>query len=393
MRNIIRNGAALVAAIGLLTACGERPPIKTEQLGYRGTGMEQNVNPRIMAKLVAANQVGPVQPAADGSGPLASEVYQNVQVLKDLSVGEFTRVMLSMVDWVAPADQKNCTYCHNNENYADEGKYQYQVARRMLQMTREINSNWKSHVAATGVTCHTCHRGQPVPPYVWYIDPGSGRENAFVGTRAGQNSAVTGLGITTIGHSSLPYDPYSPFLLGDSPIRVNGPTALPTGNRKSIQQAEWTYSLMVHMSESLGVNCTYCHNSRAWASWEQSRPQRSTAWYGIRMARALNNEYLVPLTDTFPQHRLGPKGDVAKVNCQTCHQGANKPYYGASMAKDYPELQGAKPMPVAAPADGASDAAAATADAASPSAPDAAAPAAGATPMAKTAAGGSAAAG
>jgi photosynthetic reaction center cytochrome c subunit len=390
MRNIIRNGAALVAAIGLLTACGERPPIKTEQLGYRGTGMEQNVNPRIMAKLVAANQVGPVQPAADGSGPLASEVYQNVQVLKDLSVGEFTRVMLSMVDWVAPADEKNCTYCHNNENYADEGKYQYQVARRMLQMTRDINSNWKSHVAATGVTCHTCHRGQPVPPYVWYIDPGSGRENAFVGTRAGQNSAVTGLGITTIGHSSLPYDPYSPFLLGDSPIRVNGPTALPTGNRKSIQQAEWTYSLMVHMSESLGVNCTYCHNSRAWASWEQSRPQRSTAWYGIRMARALNNEYMVPLTDTFPQHRLGPKGDVAKVNCQTCHQGANKPYYGASMAKDYPELQGAKPMPVAAPADGASDAAAATADAASPSAPDAAA--AGA-PMAKAAAVGPAAAG
>ena len=387
MRNIIRNGAALIAAVGLLAACGERPPIKTEQLGYRGTGMEQNVNPRIMAELVAANQVGPVQPAADGSGPLASEVYQNVQVLKDLSVGEFTRVMLSMVDWVAPADEKNCTYCHNNENYADESKYQYQVARRMLQMTRDINSNWKSHVAGTGVTCHTCHRGQPVPPYVWFVDPGSGRENAFVGTRAGQNSAVTGLGITTIGHSSLPYDPYSPFLLGDMPIRVNGPTALPTGNRKSIQQAEWTYSLMVHMSDSLGVNCTYCHNSRAWASWEESRPQRSTAWYGIRMARALNNEYMVPLTDTFPQHRLGPTGDVAKVNCQTCHQGANKPYYGTSMAKDYPELQGAKPMPVVAPAEGAAADAAATAAAAPTAAPDAAAPAAAAdAPMARAAA-------
>ena len=369
MRNIIRNSAAVIAAIGLLTACGERPPIKTEQLGYRGTGMEQNVNPRIMAKLVEANQVGPVQPAADGSGPLASEVYQNVQVLKDLSVGEFTRVMLSMVDWVAPADEKNCTYCHNNENYADESKYQYQVARRMLQMTRDINSNWKSHVAATGVTCHTCHRGQPVPPYVWYADPGSGRENAFVGTRAGQNSAVTGLGITTIGHSSLPYDPYSPFLLGDMPIRVNGPTALPTGNRNSIKQAEWTYSLMVHMSDSLGVNCTYCHNSRAWASWEESRPQRSTAWYGIRMARALNNEYMVPLTDTFPQHRLGPTGDVAKVNCQTCHQGVNKPYGGASMAKDYPELQRAKPLPAAA--DAAAEGAAATATEATTTAGDA----------------------
>jgi photosynthetic reaction center cytochrome c subunit len=359
MKHLIRNGIATLVALGWLGGCGERPPIDTQQLGYRGTGMEENINPRIMKTVMAANQPGPIQPSADGSGPLASEVYQNVQVLKDLSVGEFTRVMLSMVDWVAPADQKNCTYCHNAES-----KYQYQVARRMLTMTRDINSNWQAHVGQTGVTCHTCHRGQPVPPYVWFVDPGSGRENAFVGTRAGQNSAVTGLGITTIGHSSLPYDPYSPYLLGNLPIRVNGPTALPTGNRNSIKQAEWTYALMVHMSESLGVNCTYCHNSRAFAEWGgESRPQRTTAWHGIRMARGLNNEYMVPLTGVFPQHRLGPTGDVAKVNCQTCHQGVNKPYGGVSMAKDYPELQREKPLPVM-PVEAAADAATTTADAA-----------------------------
>ena len=364
MKHLIRNGIATLVALGLLGGCGERPPIDTQQLGYRGTGMEENINPRIMKTVMAANQPGPIQPSADGSGPLASEVYQNVQVLKDLSVGEFTRVMLSMVDWVAPADQKDCTYCHNAENYADESKYQYQVARRMLTMTRDINSNWQAHVGQTGVTCHTCHRGQPVPPYVWFVDPGSGRENAFVGTRAGQNSAVTGLGITTIGHSSLPYDPYSPYLLGNLPIRVNGPTALPTGNRNSIKQAEWTYALMVHMSESLGVNCTYCHNSRAFAEWGgESRPQRTTAWHGIRMARGLNNEYMVPLTGVFPATRLGPTGDVAKVNCQTCHQGVNKPYGGVSMAKDYPELQGEKVLPVM-PVEGSADAMAPMADAA-----------------------------
>jgi photosynthetic reaction center cytochrome c subunit len=364
MKHLIRNGVATLVALGLLSGCGERPPIDTQQLGYRGTGMEQNINPRIMKVVMAANQPGPIQPAADGSGPLASEVYQNVQVLKDLSVGEFTRVMLSMVDWVAPADQKNCTYCHNAENYADESKYQYQVARRMLTMTRDINSNWQAHVGQTGVTCHTCHRGQPVPPYVWFVDPGSGRENAFVGTRAEQNSAVTGLGITTIGHSSLPYDPYSPYLLGNLPIRVNGPTALPTGNRSSIKQAEWTYALMVHMSDSLGVNCTYCHNSRAFAEWGgESRPQRTTAWHGIRMARGLNNEYMVPLTGVFPATRLGPTGDVAKVNCQTCHQGVNKPYGGVSMAKDYPELQREKVLPVG-PVEAAADAMAPIADAA-----------------------------
>ena len=369
MKTQIRLIGALSVALGLLAGCGERPPIDVQQIGYRGTGMEQNVNPRLREEIKAVNQVGGIQPAADASGPLAKDIYQNVQVLSDLSVGEFTRVMLSMTEWVAPEDQKNCTYCHNGENYADESKYQYQVARSMLKMTRDINTNWKSHVKETGVTCHTCHRGGPVPQYVWYADPGSGRENAFVGTRAGQNSAVTGLGITTIGHSSLPYDPYSPFLLGDLDIRVNGPTALPTGNRQSIKQAEWTYSLMVHMSNSLGVNCTYCHNSRAWAEWEQSTPQRTVAWHGIRMARGLNNQYLVPLTDVFPTNRKGPLGDVAKINCQTCHQGVYKPYFGESMAKAYPELQGVKAPPVdpsAAPADEAAAPAGAAAPAATP---------------------------
>jgi photosynthetic reaction center cytochrome c subunit len=74
--------------------------------------------------------------------------------------------------------------------------------------------------------------------------------------------------------------------------------------------------------------------------WDSSTPKRTVAWYGIRMARDLNNNYLVPLTSTFPAHRLGVLGDVAKVNCATCHQGLFKPLYGESMAKDYPELTG-----------------------------------------------------
>ena len=70
----------------------------------------------------------------------------------------------------------------------------------------------------------------------------------------------------------------------------------------------------------------------------------------IQMARSLNNSYLVLLTDVFPAHRKGPLGDVAKINCETCHQGAYKPYFGESMAKAYPELQGSKPVLAEAPA-------------------------------------------
>lgn len=152
---------------------------------------------------------------------------------------------------------------------------------------------------------------------------------------AGQNKPSAGVGLT-----SLPYDPFTRLLLGDENIRVISNDTLAGGNRTSIKQTEGTYALMMHMSQSLGVNCTYCHNSRSFAVWDQSTPKRTTAWYGIRLARELNNDYLVPLTATFPAHRLGVTGDVGKINCATCHQGVFKPLYGESMAKDYPELQG-----------------------------------------------------
>ena len=100
---------------------------------------------------------------------------------------------------------------------------------------------------------------------------------------------------------------------------------------------------MMHMSQSLGVNCTFCHNSRQFADWSESRPQRVTAWHGIKMVSDVNATYLDSLKGVFPANRLGPLGDVAKVGCATCHQGVNKPLYGVSMAKDYPELNAATP--------------------------------------------------
>ena len=329
---VLAAGLALVA----LAACGERPPIVTKQLGYRGTGMEQNINPRLEAVKMAANQAPATPDEASPDGPKASEVYQNVKVLGDLSVAQFSRHMAAITQWVSP--QEGCNYCHNGENFADDSKYTKVVARRMIQMTQHINQDWQKHVAATGVTCYTCHRGNPVPQNVWY-KPADRKytENSVMGDLAGQN-----IGAKSVGLSSLPNDPFTPYLLGNQDIRVNGNEALRmTGdarNTHSVKQAEHTYGLMVHMSTALGANCTTCHNTRNWQEWTNAPPQRVTAWYGIRMARDLNNEYIVPLTDTFPANRKGPHGDVAKVYCATCHQGVQKPLYGAAMAKGFPEL-------------------------------------------------------
>ncbi len=239
------------------------------------------------------------------------------------------------------APEQGCTYCHNAANFASDDKYTKVVARRMVQMTQHVNADWKPHVADTGVTCYTCHRGKPVPEQIWFKEEPQDLRADFIGDRAGQNIAAA-----SVGSASLPSDPFTPYLLNNLDIRVNGTKALPGDNRHSIKQAEWTYSLMAHMSTSLGVNCTYCHNTNSFSSWENSTPQRATAWHGIRMARDLNLDYMEPLTATFPVERLGATGDVAKVNCATCHQGAYKPLNGQSMLKDYPELaKPAQPAP------------------------------------------------
>jgi photosynthetic reaction center cytochrome c subunit len=335
--------AALVATV-VLAGC-ERPPVTTVQSGYRGTGMEQVNNPRLDAVKVLNNRAPESSPAASPDGPRASEVFKNVKVLGHLSVGEFTRHMTSITEWVAP--KEGCAYCHNLENLADDSKYTKVVARRMVEMTQHVNSDWGQHVGKTGVTCYTCHRGKPVPAQVWYApEDRKYAKNSVMGDLAGQNLAAKSVAL-----SSLPFDPFTPYLLDNKPIRVNGNEALKfTGaaaNRNTTKQAEHTYALMMHMSDSLGVNCTYCHNTRSFQSWSESPPERTTAWHGIRMARDLNVSYLQPLTKTFPANRLGVQGDVAKVNCATCHQGINKPLLGVAMAKNHPELLSRYVAPVA----------------------------------------------
>ncbi|MEO5689617.1 MAG: photosynthetic reaction center cytochrome c subunit family protein [Burkholderiaceae bacterium] len=123
------------------------------------------------------------------------------------------------------------SYRHNPQDFASDSVYTKVVARRMLEMTRHVNADWKSHVASTGVTCYTCHRGNNIPAATWFqaVDP---HPYGMVGNKAGQNAPAIGV------------------------------------------------------------------------------------------ARDLNAAYLIPLAATFPATRKGPAGDVAKVNCASCHQGA-----------------------------------------------------------------------
>jgi photosynthetic reaction center cytochrome c subunit len=344
-----RFAILITAGLSLTLAGCEFGPKAKSQNGFRGTGMNQVVN----NKYVTPQQAIPanVYETPDDSGPRASETYQNVQVLGGLSTERFNHFMANMNNWVVPAglpeSEQGCNYCHNPANMASDEKYQKVAARKMIQMTQTINSQYTSHVKQTGVTCWTCHRGNAIPLNRWSIDGPEGN-GTIVGQRWGQNKPDP-----RAAFASLPGGTASKYFLGASSMaaRVNNPNIHPSPNHVvSTKDAENVYGIMMRMSSALGVNCTYCHNTGSFQSWNMSTPQRALAWHGIKMVQHSNENYVTPLASVLPASQKGPQGDPYKINCATCHNGINKPMYGVSMRADNPALWPAAGALLAAPA-------------------------------------------
>jgi photosynthetic reaction center cytochrome c subunit len=328
---------ASAATLPLLLSACEIGPKRSTQWGPNGAALNQVVKADGGVKEVPipAN----VYDTPDDSGPRAGVTYQNVQVLAGVSTERFNHLMAQMNNWVAPQagnDPNNigCNYCHNPNNMASDEKYPKVVARRMIQMTQNINANWTSHVQGTGVTCWTCHRGNTIPLNRWSNDAPEGM--TIVNNKRGQNTPDP-----RTAYASLPYGGFQGYLAGPGGFnaRVASDSSHPSPNHVvSTKNAERTYGVMMHMSQSLGVNCTYCHNSQGFSQWKLSSTQRSTAWYGTRMVRQANYEYVTPLAGTLPADQKGPHGDPWKINCATCHQGVYKPMRGVSMRAENPTL-------------------------------------------------------
>jgi photosynthetic reaction center cytochrome c subunit len=96
---------------------------------------------------------------------------------------------------------------------------------------------------------------------------------------------------------------------------------------------------MNYFANSLGVNCVFCHNSRAFYDPSQVTPQWATASLGIIMVQEQLEQYILPLQDVLPEERLGPVfADVPKFACRTCHQGYQQPLNGLNVIRNWPEL-------------------------------------------------------
>ncbi|MEM8822090.1 MAG: photosynthetic reaction center cytochrome PufC [Pseudomonadota bacterium] len=327
------GGAVVIAA--MLASYGQPFATTSIQTGPRGIGMEvvefasRAPDPTIEG-YVSSDPIPP-EPGAQTAG----EAYPDAEpLLADLSVENYDRLLAAMRSWTGIPDLLE-----------DPDNYQSVVARRMIQMTQYINEEWDAHVnanAEVGVNCYTCHRGQPVPTNIWFrIDPVT---RSTAGWSSVQNSATAQSQFT-----SLPSDALYRYLFEYDIIAVHDLDSR-VGDRPSDegvatwQNAERTFSLMNYMSNSLGVNCVFCHNSRAFYDGGQVTPQWATASLGISMVQDLNNEFLEPLGPEYPPHRLGPVyADAPKAACATCHKGWNKPLMGLNMTEDWPELVSEEP--------------------------------------------------
>lgn len=349
--------AILVGAVGsalflaaLLVTWGNPYQTDSMQTGPAGTGMSvpEFNTARLSEDPTIAEYYTEAPYEREEGEPLAQDIYENVQVLGGLSEGNFNRVMLAMTQWVSP--DEGCAYCHANADegeYADDDLYTKVVSRRMIQMTQHINEEWDAHVnavAEVGVNCYTCHRGQHVPSGIWFnVTPVNERVDgwAAVQNRATSMSQSTSLPSSALEVYLTDYDSY--VNVHDLESRVAGVPGI-TPDVHTIQKTEMTYSLMNYFSNSLGVNCVFCHNSRAFYDAAQYTPQWGIAQLGRQMVIELNQEYLIPLGPVYPENRLGPiYADAPKAACRTCHKGYQRPMQGLNMTDDWPELASTEP--------------------------------------------------
>lgn len=99
-----------------------------------------------------------------GVGGVAAADWKNLQVLpKSMSKDELKAYMKAQ----AKALGVECDHCHEVPDMASDKNENKKIARKMMQMTAEINDKWikgMKDADKNKVTCGTCHQGKEEPP-------------------------------------------------------------------------------------------------------------------------------------------------------------------------------------------------------------------------------------
>ncbi len=99
-----------------------------------------------------------------GMGGVAMAEFKNLQVLpKSIAKDELKAYMKAQ----AKALGVECDYCHDVPDMASDKNEKKLIARKMMQMTNEINDKWLKGIKGAEknkVTCAQCHQGHEEPP-------------------------------------------------------------------------------------------------------------------------------------------------------------------------------------------------------------------------------------
>ena len=323
---LVAVGAVLAVAFVALVPRWHAP-VPGADTGYRGSGMVQFARPADEARAAAPPM--PRLPVVADNGRSAASAFRNVQVLTDVNAGDFMRLQHAMTAWVAP--KEGCGFCHApGGDWASDARPQKQAARLMLAMTRQVNAQGAAHTGGREVTCFTCHQGRPVPAAVWFRAPPNPRRPHVDRIDDWNEAAHTVRGF-------FPVEGFEEYLLQSTPAHGQALTTLRQGTAPTNPEARRVYEAMMQMSDGLGVNCGYCHQSRNFADWGQSTPARWQGHSGIQLTRAINRDWMLKAHAVLRQTReisgpsrslslpprfKGPLPGDAFVECATCHHGA-----------------------------------------------------------------------
>ena len=100
-----------------------------------------------------------------------------------------------------------------------------------------------------------------------------------------------------------------------------------------IKQTEQTYGLMMHMSQALGVNCTYCHNiALVRVVGDEHAAARDRL---LRHPHGARSQHALPrsLAGVFPPNRLGPDRRRAEAELRHLPPGRIQ----AALRRQHPE--------------------------------------------------------
>ncbi|TNE68782.1 MAG: photosynthetic reaction center cytochrome c subunit [Bacteroidetes bacterium] len=88
----------------------------------------------------------------------ATEVFQNISRLKNITAGRLLEVM----DIWGKVLNVRCDFCHVQYEWASEVKPEKATTRQMFDLTNKINADLRS-IDLDGISCYTCHRGSTHP--------------------------------------------------------------------------------------------------------------------------------------------------------------------------------------------------------------------------------------